>query len=68
VRAVLDDQNVTFATIQAHLQSNDPDIQYFYQTLAARYDDAQLLAPLPSSLLSKHITLQITSTQQHFMT
>jgi hypothetical protein len=48
VRAVLDDQNVTFATIQAHLQSNDPDIQYFYQTLAARYDDAQLLAPLPS--------------------
>lgn len=54
VRAVLDDPNVTFATIQAHLESDDAQIQYFYSSLAARYDDALLLQHMPALQVGLH--------------
>jgi hypothetical protein len=48
VRAVLDDPTVTFATIQSHLESDSSQVQYFYKTLAARYDDAIVLNNMPA--------------------
>lgn len=54
VRAVLDDPNVTFATIQAHLESDDSQVHYFYSTLSARYDDALLLQHMPALQAGLH--------------
>lgn len=48
VRAVLDDSNVVFDTVQAHLESSDPDVLYFYSTLAARYEDKLILQHMPT--------------------